>query len=220
MNNLHDRAIIHLSKDPILHTLIQKYEPFVWTATGDLFYDLLDAIVSQQLSVKAAATIFGRFTDLMKKRSGEDKITPQSILETPDDELRAVGFSRGKVVYTKSLAQAIIEKSLDLERLPSLADEEVIAELIKVKGIGRWTAEMIMIFSLHRPDVFSVGDLGLRTAVSRLYGIERENLKAIEKLSEAWSPYRSFASRYLWKSLDNTPLDKKEASQERPQRKQ
>jgi DNA-3-methyladenine glycosylase II len=122
--------------------------------------------------------------------------------------LRAVGLSTAKTKYVKSLAQAIEERSLDLEDLRTKSDEEVITELIKIKGIGRWTAEMFLIFTLHRTDVFSVGDLGLRTAVARLYTIDRDNLSEIQKISEQWSPYRSFAARYLWKSLDNEPIQK------------
>lgn len=210
----------NLSRDPVMKKLIETIETPVWSTDNNLFFDLLDAIISQQLSVKAGATILGRFIALfasskttivesaLGKTASEPKnkvILPEEILEKPDEVLRAAGLSNAKVRYVKALSQAIVDKTLDLKAIHSLSDQEVITELTKVKGIGKWTAEMILIFSLHRPDVFSVGDLGLRSAVSKLYGIEREGLTKIEELSRNWSPYRSVASRYLWRSLDNEP---------------
>lgn len=198
-------ALNHLKKDPVISQLIEKLDEPIPAQEVNLYLDILDSIVSQQLSVKAAATIFKRFIALFSSPVP----SPQEILQKSDEELRSAGLSYQKIKYIKSLAQAIQDKSLDLEKLKSLSDEEVIVELTKIKGIGRWTAEMILIFSLQRQDVFSVGDLGLRTAVATLYNVNREDLKTIEEISKSWSPYRSLASRYLWKSLDNMPKEKK-----------
>ncbi len=192
-----------MSCDPVMRKLIETYSDPVWQSGDNLFLDLLDSIISQQLSVKAGSTIVKRFINLFENRPAP---FPQEVVAKPDMELRGAGLSGAKVRYVKALSQAIIDNSLNLESLHLLSDSEVVKELTRVKGIGVWTAEMFLIFSLHREDVFSLGDLGLRSAVNRLYGIHRENLKEIEALSLSWSPYRSFAGRYLWKSLDNEPV--------------
>ena len=194
------KVIEHLKKDKILGTILEKYTVSAPKVSTNLFRDLLDAIVSQQLSNKAAATIFGRFLSLFP---GETLPTPEEILKLSDDTLRACGLSHQKASYLKSLSEEIISKKLVLENLHLLPDEDVITALTKVKGIGRWTAEMFLIFSLGRPDTFSVGDLGLRSAVAKLYGVDREDKIKIEKISQRWSPYRSLASLYLWKNLEN-----------------
>jgi DNA-3-methyladenine glycosylase II len=199
--NTSDKAHKVLSKDPIMKNLIQMHGLPGWDYEGDLMYELIDAIIGQQLSVKAAATIRKRFYDLF----GDTKPTATQIMEKEDDELRAVGFSYAKAKYVKDICRSVVEREVDFEKLRDLPDEEIIAELIKIKGVGRWTAEMFIMFSLGREDVFSLGDLGLRNAVARLYKVDRDDLKAIEKISLQWKPYRSLASRYLWKSLDNTP---------------
>lgn len=194
-----DKALRHLRKDLILRKIIKEYQLQELDRESDLFQDLIESIINQQLSGKAAATIFNRFKILF----GNKFPAPAQILKMPDEKIRACGISYPKIKYIKGLCQAIVDKNLDIEKIPTLKDEEVIIELTKIKGIGRWTAEMILIFSLKRLDVFSIGDLGLRTAVSRFYKIERENLKEIEKVSLKWSPFRSLAARYLWRSLDN-----------------
>lgn len=194
-------AILHLSKDPVMKTLISTYGELFFDWESDLYEDLIDSIISQQLSVKAAATISKRFKALY----GETFPTPKEILAMPDDNIRECGISYSKIKYIKGIAEAIEKKEIDLEKLPKLRDEEVIAELTKLKGIGRWTAEMTLMFTLKRLDVFSMGDLGLRNAVSRLYHVDRDDLEKIEKISKKWSPYRTIAARYLWKSLDNLP---------------
>lgn len=196
----HPAALKHLKKDQRLSPLIDKFIVPPLLPSVDLYQNLLESIVSQQLSVKAADTIFKRFLALFP---GESLPTPAEVLKISDEALRACGLSRQKASYLKSLSELILEGQLILEDLDSLPDEEVILLLTKVKGIGRWTAEMFLIFTLGRPDIFSLGDLGLRTAVSRLYGVDRDNLKAIEDISLQWQPVRSLASRFLWKSLDN-----------------
>ena len=194
------KAIKHLKKDKILGTLLDKYTVSTPKISTNLFQDLLEAIVCQQLSGKAASTIFGRFLGLFPKGHSP---SPEDIFDQDEDSLRSCGLSHQKASYLKSLAEEIKSSRLVLEELHVLPDEAVITVLTKVKGIGRWTAEMFLIFSLGRLDTFSVGDLGLRTAVSRLYGVDRNNQTKIEEISKTWSPYRSLASLYLWKSLDN-----------------
>lgn len=194
-------SIRHLQKDPVMKTLIRTHGPIPnLSPSENLFADLVEAIVNQQLSEKAGATIFKRFKGLFGDRRFPK---PQHILDIPDQNIRDAGLSWSKITYIKGISEAILNKKLLTKNLYQLSDELVIEELVKLKGVGRWTAEMILIFSLNRPDIFSMGDLGLRTAVSRLYRIDRENFKKIEAISLRWKPFRSYASRYLWKSLDN-----------------
>lgn len=206
----HKKALRHLGKDLILRKFIKKYEIEELNGETDLFADLIESIINQQLSGKAAATIFKRFKLLF----GNKFPKPIQILKIHDDKIRACGISYPKIKYIKGICQAVIDKSLDIKKISKLSDEEVTIELTKLKGVGRWTAEMILIFSLKRPDVFSIGDLGLRNAVSlhykhefesSAYKINREDIKKIELVSRNWSPYRSLASRLLWRSLDNKP---------------
>lgn len=191
-------AISYLKKDPVLAKIIvgqiKIYPP------RDLFEAITRNIIGQQLSSGPTKIISQRFIDLFK--TGKFP-TPKQILALSDQKIRDCGMSWAKVKYVKALSEAVSSGSLNLEKVKTLSDEEIIIELTRVKGIGRWTAEMILIFHLQRPDVFSLGDLGLRTAVSKLYKVDRNNLKKIAKISEKWSPHRSIASRYLWKSLDN-----------------
>ncbi len=201
--NISDKAHLHLSQDPVMKKLIEMYELPEWTDDKNLFLELIESIIGQQLSVKAADTITRRF----KEAVGSDTPTAEQILAIDDDTLRAAGNSYGKIKYIKGICLAVINKEIDFDIFRSMSDEEVIAELIKLKGVGNWTAEMFLMFSLGREDVFSLGDLGLRNAVSKLYQIDRDNLVEIEKISLQWKPYRSLASRYLWKSLDNTPKE-------------
>lgn len=197
MSNSSSAAVAHLKHDPIMRGIIEKCEVPEWSQKTDLFHDLVDAVISQQLSGKAAATIFGRFKELFDGKFPK----PLQIIKMPDEKMRGCGISYSKIKYIKGIAQAVENKELDLKKLPDLADEKVTEELIKLKGIGKWTAEMILIFSLRRPDVFSVGDLGLRNSVSRFYKVDRDDLEKIEKISLKWSPYRSMACRYLWQAL-------------------
>ncbi len=183
-------------KDVVIKKLIKEHGELTWSAERDLFEALIEAIISQQLSVKASDTIFLRFKKLYRTFP-----TAKQILKTSDTKLRTAGLSGAKASYVKSLAEFVETKQLILENLKNLDDENVINELTKVKGIGKWTAEMILIFTLRRPDVFSLGDLGLRKAVSNLYGVNINDLTQIEKISLKWKPYRSMVSRYLWKSL-------------------
>ena len=163
---------------------------------------LVRSIVGQQLSTKAARTIYERLTALFDGRTP----TPQELLALDAEHLRSAGLSRGKVSYLRSLAEHVVAGELELDRLPELGDEEVIAQLTAVKGLGPWTAHMFLIFHLGRPDVLPVTDLGVRRAVQLAYGLEElPSGPALEQLAEPWRPHRSLACLYLWRSLDNEP---------------
>ncbi|HTB49926.1 MAG TPA: DNA-3-methyladenine glycosylase [Solirubrobacteraceae bacterium] len=164
---------------------------------------LLHAVVNQQLSVKAGAAIYGRLTE----RFGGRTPTPEQLLADDPEELRlAAGLSRSKVGFMRSLAEHILSGELELERLDDLSDDDVMAELVAVKGIGEWTAHMFLMSHLHRPDVLAPGDLGIRRAIERAYSLEEiPDRETVERLAERWRPHRTLACRYLWRSLNNEP---------------
>jgi DNA-3-methyladenine glycosylase II len=163
---------------------------------------LLHAVVNQQLSVKAGAAIYGRLTE----RFGGRTPTPEQLLADDPEELRlAAGLSRSKVGFMRSLAEHILSGELELDRLDDLSDEEVLEELVAVKGIGEWTGHMFLMSHLHRPDVMAPGDLGIRRAIERAYSLEEPDRETIERLAERWRPHRTLACRYLWRSLNNEP---------------
>jgi DNA-3-methyladenine glycosylase II len=193
----------HLSAvDPALTVIIARHGPCKIRPARPYFVALAEAILSQQLSVKAAATIFTRF----KERLG-GRVTPDVILKLTPSQFRAAGISRQKMSYLRDLAAKWNNGAIDHRRLTNMSDEEVIAALTQIKGIGRWTAEMFLIFSLLRPDVLPVDDLGFRKAVQIAYGLRKlPEAKKIEALAEKWKPYRSIATWYLWASLDNKPM--------------
>jgi DNA-3-methyladenine glycosylase II len=171
---------------------------------ADAYGALLRAIVGQQLSTKAARTIFGRVLELF----GGGTPTPEQLLEADVEELRACGLSGRKVEYVRDLAAHVLAGELELDRLGQLADEEVVEEIVAVRGLGVWTAEMFLLFHLERPDVLSGGDLGIRKAVQIEYGLEQMPAPArVLEIGEAWRPQRSLASLYLWESLANAPVD-------------
>ena len=192
----------HLMKaDPKLNLIIKRVGPCELHAVAprDAFEALCMSIASQQLSVKAAATIFGRFCDLFPKR----KPTPDRVMTLTDDQIRAAGFSRSKVAFIKDLAARVLDGRLDLKGLKKHSDEEVMQQLVAVKGIGRWTAEIFLMFRLGRPDILPADDLGLMNAVQRAYGLrKRPDAKKLRKMGEAWKPHRSVAAWYLWASLE------------------
>lgn len=190
------KAIKHLSQDLVLKKLIKKHPPFTWPKTGDIYIDLVESIINQQLSLASAASIFTRFKGLFK-----NKITPEITLKFKNEQLKNVGLSGSKVQYIQNVAHAHISGDIVHNKLKKMPDEEVITKLTNIKGIGPWSANIILMFSLNRPDIFPVGDLGIRTAMSRLYKLDREDKPAMVKISQTWSPHRTLASRYLWKSL-------------------
>jgi DNA-3-methyladenine glycosylase II len=168
----------------------------------DPYGALLRSIIGQQLSTKAARAIYGRLIDMFGGRPP----TPQELIDTDPEVVRSVGLSNAKVKYVRSLADHVLSGELELERLPELGDEEVMREVTAVKGLGQWTAQVFLIFHLGRPDVLPVGDLGVRRAVERAYGLEElPSAEELERLGERWAPHRSLASLYLWESLDNVP---------------
>ena len=187
--------------DPILGAAIKRIGAcgMADRQRSDHLSALVGAIVSQQLSTKAAATIFGRFLALFP----EQRIPAAAAIEALDDvALRGVGLSGQKVGYMRDLCARIADGRLRLDELEALPDEIVIERLTSVKGFGRWTAEMFLMFRLHRPDVLPVGDLGIVNAVMRMYGLRKQpDSKRLLKIGEAWRPYRSVACWYLWQSL-------------------
>ncbi len=194
------KAFNHLRLDKTLSPLLDSFVVTPPRASLTPFRDLVEAIINQQLSSKAAATITSRFLALCSDKEP----TPSDILSLSAEDLRSAGLSRQKISYLHSLADEVASGRLVLSSLSKLSDEEVVNALVRVKGVGHWTAEMFLLFSLARPDIFSVGDLGLCTAVSRLYGVDRKDKDAILEIASFWQPYRSLASLYLWRSLSNS----------------
>jgi DNA-3-methyladenine glycosylase II len=169
---------------------------------ADAYGALLRAIVGQQLSTKAARTIYLRVLEIF---DGQDP-SPEQLLEASEADLRGAGLSGRKVEYVRDLAAHVLSGELELDRLGELGDEEAIEEIVAVRGLGRWTAEMFLIFHLERPDVLSGGDLGIRKAIQIEYGMEKmPTPQEVVEMSERWSPYRSLASLYLWESLAAVP---------------
>ena len=195
-------ALKRLSGDPVMSGLIEQWGPLHLAQTNDYFFTLVEAVASQQLSSKAADTIIGRIRALVPNKT---KIEAEDILAVPDQSLRNAGLSWGKVGYVKDLAKRVASGELHLGRISEMEDEEIIKELVAVKGIGRWTAEMFLIFSLARPDVFAVDDYGLRAAMKRLYNLpDLPKPGPMREMAEPWRPYRSYASLYLWRSMGGT----------------
>ena len=190
-------------RDPVLRDLMRAHGPCGLAARqhADPFKALARAIVGQQLSAKAAATIFSRFEALF-----EAFPTPAQVLAVSDDRLRGVGLSSQKLGYLRDLCGRILEGELPLDVFDRMDDEGVIETLTQVKGIGRWTAEMFLIFRLQRPDVLPLGDLGIAKAVQRAYKLRKApSPDRLTRIGEAWRPYRSVACWYLWASLNNEP---------------
>jgi DNA-3-methyladenine glycosylase II len=194
--------------DPTIAALIDRFESpdevlrRRGRRPGDAYGALLRAIVGQQLSTKAARTIFERLVE----RFGGHTPSPRELLDVDPEELRGAGLSRAKVAYLRDLAEHVEDGELDLERLPELPDEEVAEQLIAIKGLGQWTVDMFLIFHLGRPDVLPVGDLGIRRAAQIEYGLdELPGPEELRRVAEPWRPHRSLACLYLWRSLDNAP---------------
>ena len=189
-------AVVFLcAADPIMATTIERVGPCMLMPNPNLFETLVDAIVSQQISVKAADAIMAR----LRAALPDQLLTPETLLTLEHDALRAVGLSTPKARYIRDLTERVTGGLLDLERLPMQEDEVVIEELTRVKGIGRWTAEMMLIFALGRPDVLPVDDLGFVEGIRSAYGLEeRPKPQEVRVRGEIWRPYRTFATWYLW----------------------
>jgi DNA-3-methyladenine glycosylase II len=190
-----------MRRDPVLASVIKKHRkrsPLDLPAL-DPFPALVRTITAQQISTKAAATIHGRLIGFMPKG-----VTPGALLRLTDEQFRQAGLSRQKIAYLRDLAAKVKSGALPVGTLHELEDEAVIDAIVKVKGLGRWSAEMFLMFRLRRPDVLPVGDLGIVTAIQRLYGLRKKPKAArIIKIGEAWRPYRTIACWYLWRSLEN-----------------
>lgn len=193
------KIIDHFEKvDQILFSVIGDLKFPQTTRGNNLFADLCEIIIQQQLSEKVGDVIYGRFQKLFRK----GKIIPEEVLKISDDKIREIGTSMNKVKFIKNLAKEIVEENIQLEQLGKLENEAIIGQLTKLKGIGRWTAQMFLMFSLGRVDVFSYGDLGLRKAIQKLYKLKKEpTQEQAERISRKWKPYRTYACRILWNSL-------------------
>ena len=196
-----------MRRDPVLAAIIKRHGPCGLGAVRDRFDHfsmLVRAIVFQQLSTKAATTIHNRLIECMPEGT-----TPQCLAAVTEQQMRNAGISRQKAAYLRDLAEKVASGEVPLEAVDSMTDDEVIEALTKVKGIGRWTAEMFLIFRLQRPDVLPVGDLGIVNAIHKAYRMRKKPTPdRMRKLGEAWRPYRSVATWYLWRSLDNEPVKK------------
>jgi DNA-3-methyladenine glycosylase II len=193
------KAIHHLRKsDPVLSVIIKSVGSYKMNYDDPAFASLAEAIVYQQLHGKAAATIFKRLTDLTGL-----PLTPQGILKLSEEQMRGAGLSKQKLSYLRDLAAKAASGEVDFAKLPDLPDDEVIKELTKIKGIGVWTAQMFLMFSLRRPNVLPTGDLGIQMAIRKHYRKRKLPKPAqMEKIAKCWEPYRSVACWYLWRSLD------------------
>ena len=196
--------------DPVMAGLVERIGKLSIEARrrgrprGDAYGTLLRSVIGQQLSTRAAATIYARVLDLFEGRTP----TPAELLAVDPVELRATGLSGRKVEYVRDLASHVESRELELDRLSALDDDEVIAEITAVRGFGVWSAHMFLIFFLERPDVLPTGDLGIRRAVERAYGLgDLPAPEEVEGIAAPWRPHRSLASLYLWESLANAPVD-------------
>ncbi len=185
-------------KDKYLAPLVKKFGPIDLTPRkkSQYFVSLIRAITNQQLSGKAADTIFKRFEEKV------GKVKPENILAIKDDDLRACGLSWAKVRHVKDLAERTLDGRLEIKKLNKLTDEEVMKELVAVKGIGRWTAEMFLMFSLARKDIFPADDLGIKNSIKKLTGRQLKP-KELSEFAVRWKPYRTYAAWYIWAALDN-----------------
>ena len=191
-----------ISKDKKLGKIITSYPKDFLFSKSDPFYTLARSIVGQQISVRAAQAVWDRFEKKIKK------VTPQNTLKLHFMSLKACGLSRQKISYLRSLSAGFINKQINPVKWKNYSDEEIISELTKIKGIGRWTAEMYLIFNLCRPDVFPVDDLGVIKGICNCYNLKYPiNKKKAIKLSQNWKPYRSVATWYFWRSLDPIPVE-------------
>ncbi|HEV3250180.1 MAG TPA: DNA-3-methyladenine glycosylase [Puia sp.] len=198
--------IAHLSRDKRLKKIIDRRQPLKLVKRKKIHLDLCGSIMSQQLSTRVAEIIQKRFLGLY----GGSPPSPEQILETPFDLLRSIGLSNAKTRYIHNVARFAIESGIEHEHLRKKDNEQVIEYLTQIKGVGRWTAEMLLIFTLGREDVFAAGDLGIQKAMVRLYKLDTTDKKLLKEemiqISEKWSPYRTYACLHLWRWKDNNPL--------------
>ena len=200
--------ITHLGKDRKFKKLVESEEPHQLKKRKNICTYLCASIMSQQLSTKVADVIYKRFIALY----GGKEPTPQQILDSPFEALRGIGLSNAKVGYVKNVARFEIEFGMDAKKLGKMTNEEVIEYLVVIKGVGRWTVEMLLMFALGREDVFAVDDLGIQNAMIKLYKLDNTDKKKVKedmlRLSQKWSPYRTYACVHLWRWKDNAPIVK------------
>ncbi len=203
--------INHLSKDKKLKKIIDKQEPLKLPQRKNICLRLCASIMSQQLSTKVAAVIFKRFLELY---DGKEP-TPQQIMDTPFDSLRGIGLSNAKTQYVQNVARFALEHKLYDKQFKKMSDDEIITLLTQIKGVGKWTVEMLLMFTLGRADVFAVDDYGIQVAMKNLYRLDDSNKKELResmlKISKRWSPYRTYACMHLWRWKD-TPAPKNETA--------
>jgi DNA-3-methyladenine glycosylase II len=197
-------ARTHLHQaDPVMKSLLTAHGPFTAKAKTDRFGTLVSSIISQQISTAAARTIQQRLYDAVAQRDGSKRILPASLLEFDLDSFRAIGISRQKGAYLIDLAEHVSTGRVDLQNMGRMSDEEIIEQLTQIKGIGRWTAQMFLMFSMARLDVLPVDDLGIKNAIQRNYNLEEQpNASTIVEIAKPWRPYATVASWYLWRSLE------------------
>jgi DNA-3-methyladenine glycosylase II len=197
--------VAHLSKDKRLKKLIDGREPFKLKQRKNVCIYLCASIMSQQLSTKVATVIYNRFLDLF----GGKEPSPEQILLIPLTTLRSLGLSNAKASYVHNVARFALEKGMEVKKLNRMSNEELIEYFTEIKGVGRWTTEMLLMFALGREDVFAVDDLGIQNAMIGIYRLKSDNQKKLKvdmiKISEKWKPYRTFACLHLWQWKDNTP---------------
>jgi DNA-3-methyladenine glycosylase II len=196
-----DQIKNHLAQD-------EKFAPNVENANlalvepqaPDKFFErLVRSIAYQQLSGKAAGTIYGRFKQLFP----QEDVTIEAVLATAHEDMRAAGLSNSKASYIRNIAQAVVDETIEFEQLPTMENEDIIVQLTQIKGVGRWTVEMFLMFTMGRPDIFSYGDLGLAKGINKIYGLDTKKDRAeVDKLLARWSPYKSYASLVLWDAVD------------------
>ena len=194
----------HLAKDKKFKKLLDGRDPFILKQKKKVYLHLCGSIMSQQLSVKVADVIWKRFLALYSKQP-----TPQQIVETPFAALRGIGLSNAKVSYVQNVAKFAIEQGMEFKQLQKMSNEEVTQHLVQIKGVGRWTTEMILMFVLGREDIFAVDDLGIQNAMIKLYKLDKADKKQFKedllRISKKWSPYRTYACLHLWNWKDNSP---------------
>jgi DNA-3-methyladenine glycosylase II len=193
------RALVR--RDPVMARIIRAHPRIHLQPRGDPFHTLTRAIVGQQISVAAAQSVWNKFS------AHVSVVHPERVLKAKMKDLRACGLSGRKCEYISDLARRFAGGHLHVHRWPEMSDDEVVADLVQVRGIGRWTAEMFLMFNLLRPDVFPLDDLGLRKGIQLAYFKRKVSLNTMRKLGESWRPWRSVATWYLWRSLDPLPVE-------------
>lgn len=202
--------LLHLNKDKKLKKIIALQQPYELQKRQQIHLKLCGSIMSQQLNTKVAEVIFNRFLNLYSNK----KPTPQQIIDTPFETLRSIGLSNAKTNYVRNVCAFFLKEKITDKKLHAMENDELIKYLTQIKGVGQWTVEMLLMFTLGREDVFALDDLGIQQSMAKLYGLDVSDKKLLRqemiRLSAKWSPYRTYACRYLWGWKDNAPEPKVE----------